>query len=140
MSKREINLLIKRLVSLESEAFYRKTEELGQKANPLLPKSQMEKLQNVAYSCDKVVDIFDYLKNQTGKDLKKESWAKDGLGQLFLETLTDLNKSRERLIRKIEEQELILDEFDRQKIYLELCREFIRHTVAQYLYGEEVQV
>ena len=133
------NLLIKRLVSLESEAMYKETEEMGMLAKQNLERAQMKKLQNLAYSSNKVVDIFDYIKNQTGKDNRQMNWAKASLGEKFLKKLVGLKSKRDNLVEKLQGQNFEVNDFDRQKIYLELCREFIRHTVAQYLYGKEVQ-
>ena len=140
MINREKNILIKYLISLESEAMYPQTRLMGDLSSELFSnKSQMKKLQNIAFSCNKTVDILDYIKNQTGKDEKKNNWAQKDYGKKLIENLTALARRRDQLVKQLEEKNYVVEPGEKQKIYLSLCREFIRHMVAQYLYGREVQ-
>ena len=139
MEKRATNMLIKKLVSLESESMYSETEKMGMVAKLVLNRSQIKGLQNIAYASNKTVDIFDFIKNQTGKDHEKKNWAKNNFGTLMLEKLTGLSSRRTKLVQKLQEQNIEPDDFIRHRIHLDLCREFIKHTAAQYHYGMEVQ-
>ena len=140
MNHRAINLLIRKMIGLESEAMYESTGEMGtQMAKQKLQKNQVSNLQNVAFSSNKTVDIFDYIKNQTGKDEKRENWAQNKLGEKLLNQLVGLKSKAEKIIVRLKDQHVEIDEFDKQRVYLELCREFIKHTAAQYLYGKELE-
>ena len=140
MNDRAVKLLIRKRISLESEAMYAETEEMGMlMAQQKLNKTQVSNLHNVAFSSNKTVDIFDYIKTQTGKDNEGDNWAKNRLGEKLLKKLGSLKSKADKIAASFKDQKIEIDEFDQQRIFLELCREFIKHTVAQFLYGKELE-
>ncbi len=110
-----------------------------------LDMAQIRKLENIAYSAEKVSDITDYLKQQIGRSNRDEKWRYNNVGE---EILTDwlAVEADERSIQ-IQKQvkqiaaELLADygevidkmELERQ-LRLLLYREYIRHMTAHYLY------
>lgn len=102
-----------------------------------LKKSQIRNVENLTYTTDKVSDILDLLKKLVGRDTKAKGWAKGEIGQQLIRTLEDLrattaNGIAEQLRGKYEAAKADTDLA--RGIHLELCREYVKHMVAHFLY------
>jgi len=103
-----------------------------------LKKSQIRNLENVAYTTDKISDITDLLKKLIGRDTKSKRWAKDDLGSQLIKALGELRKEANQIVKDLKEKrsdlsEVIDDDLAR-RVHLELCREYVKHLAAQFLY------
>jgi len=93
-----------------------------------LDKSQIRNLENLAYTTDKISDITDLLKKLIGRDTRGKRWAKDGIGQEVIGALEGLRGEAD----KIAENQLDADL--PRRVHLELCREFVKHLAAEFIY------
>lgn len=105
-----------------------------------LKKSQMRNLENVAYTTDKISDITDLLKKLAGRDTKSKRWAKDNLGPKLIETLGALRSEADQIINNLKKPPHDLsDAIDKdpdllRRVHLELCRQYVKHLAAHFLY------
>ena len=93
-----------------------------------LDKSQIRNLENLAYTTDNISDITDLLKKLIGRDTRGKRWAKDGIGQEVIGALEGLRGEAD----KIAENQLDADL--PRRVHLELCREFVKHLAAEFIY------
>jgi hypothetical protein len=104
---------------------------------PKLDTTQVRKLENLAYSTDKVSDITDFLKRQIGRSAHKERWRYDQVGLMVLDKLTGLRRRADSIVKGLlASQDLgsaVDDDLPRQ-VHLALCREYIKHLTAEFLY------
>jgi hypothetical protein len=104
---------------------------------PKLDKTQVRKLENLAYSTDKVSDITDWLKRQIGRSDHRERWRYEHAGVTVLDGLSALRRQAENIVKELCSNEkysaIINDDLPRQ-VHLELCREYVRHLAAEFLY------
>ncbi len=127
-------------IAQESDAFFDDVESLAVAAQHALDKTQIRKFERTAYSADKLADIYDFIKNQVGKDGKeKKGWNKDGLGTKLFKNLRDLGDRATRIRDDLKEvYEHTLPDKDwqeaRRLIWLDLSREWVKHFAAAYLY------
>jgi hypothetical protein len=114
-----------------------------------LDNAQVRNLENIAYSTEKISDITDYLKQQIGRSNSNERWRYQDVGQDILTDLTGQNLPTEpmdkpRFLMRAQVEEIVgrlSDKYSqawsdelRRRIYLGLCREYVRHLTANYLY------
>lgn len=134
-----------REVSIQAEKCYNNAVELGEHAAYALKashRSQMTGLENVAESTFKTSDVFDYIKRQAARQSywrqpspeQKNSDA--GFGERLKNYLEKELRDRSGIIY----QNLGIgngtdeDQQERNRIYLLLIRQFIRHMVVHYEY------
>lgn len=147
MASHVAEIALRKKISEESDNFYGETCDLGAIASRAFKDkvAQIRNLENIANSATRVADILDFIKRQTGR---REQWREEQFGQKLLERLDShldekAGKIFEDVAKKFTKQELEhgLEEDDRRRIHILLCREFIRHLSAHYLYttGLETQ-
>lgn len=124
--------------------FSKKAEKLGEAASEAFGqhhRNQMTSLENIANSTLKVTDVLDYVKKQVAKADPGKTWRKDHGGSFFGECLKtyiekDLGEQRDRICTQLEVKE---DPSERQRIHLELTREFVRRIVVHYEYRVTIE-
>lgn len=133
---------IRRLVAMESDGFFERAQSPADKLRTAgLDRSQVHSLENIAYSTDRLSDIYDFLKKQIGRPGKLgQRWRHRGVGQDLLNALSGLNRKARDIanIVRADYPEAIDDDAGR-RIHLELCREYLKHVAAHYQYGETAQ-
>ena len=143
-------LAIKRAVAQASDSLFEKAQGPAEKLLKAgLDTGQIRNLENIAYSTDRLSDIYDFLKKQMGRpgDLGKK-WRHQGVGQELLDTLTHLRKQARAIVRGDEKTGIegvkqrypqgVDDDTERQ-VHLMLCREYLKHVAAHYLYAGVVK-
>lgn len=134
-------------VNEEAERFYQKSQELGtiaaksfhevRGAEKNRHRAQMTGLENIAETTLKVSDVLDYIKKQIAR---RQGWTTLIDGQSFGEKLKnyiekDLEVARNRVCVSVDiGNQKEEDQRERQKIYLDLIRQFVRQIVVQYEY------
>lgn len=104
---------------------------------PKLDKTQVRKLENLAYSTDKVSDITDWLKRQIGRSAHKERWRYDQVGLMVLDKLTALRRRAESIVKELRQNQdlnAVIDDDLPRRVHLDLCREYVKHLAAEFLY------
>jgi hypothetical protein len=103
--------------------------------NTDLDKSQIRNLENLAYTTNKVSDITDLLKKLIGRDSKERRWAKENAGQDVIAALEALRADADRIVKGISEHaQGEIDPDLARRVHLELCREFIKHLAAEFMF------
>jgi hypothetical protein len=129
---REMQLI--RAVALQADAISSEAEDFGRRAAGAITgdagNRQIKGLESIAASVLKVSDVLDYIKRQTAKCKKDESWRKGDFGVELLKFIS------EDLRRRCDDvaQQLGAAEAERQRIYLLLIREFVRQMAAHYAF------
>jgi hypothetical protein len=140
-------LAIRRAVAQVSDALFEKAQGPGEKLREAgLDTGQIRNLENIAYSTDRLSDIYDFLKKQMGRPGKLgKKWRQDGVGQELLDTLTGLRKQARKIVEGDKETEGVkqkyprgVDEDTKRQVHLMLCREYLKHVAAHYLYTRAV--
>src|SRR5205085_1771795 len=145
MANHIVEVAIRTKVSKYSDSYYEDTRRLGEIAHAAFSKgagkAQIRNLENIANSASRVADILDFVKRQTGR---QKPWLRKQFGPLLLEKLdTTLRAEAETIFSEVRsamfaqhlgESEKLQDD-DQRRIHILLCREFIRHLSAHYLYA-----
>lgn len=127
-------------VSLLSDDYYEDAKPLGEIAREAFGrqnKAQMSNLENIANSATRVADILDFIKRQTGRSKPGIRWLRQDFGRQLLEYLDGkLRKQAEELVGDVAAalKDPQIQTGDQQHVHILLCREFIRHLAAHYLY------
>jgi len=133
---------IKRTVAQASDALFEKAQGPAEKLRRAgLDTGQIRNLENIAYSTDRLSDIYDFLKKQMGRpgDLGKK-WRYQGVGQELLDTLIGLRKQARDTVKGVpQEYAQGVDEDTERQVHLMLCREYLKHIAAHYLYTGAVK-
>jgi len=104
-------------------------------ARTRLDNSQVRNLENLAYTTDKVSDITDLLKKQIGRDGKAQRWASDDVGQEVIAALDGLRAEADQIVKDLSERfRDVMDADLSRRVHLELCREFVKHLAAEFMY------
>jgi len=128
-------------VSLHSDDYYEDAKPLGEIARDAFGrqnKAQMSNLENIANSATRVADILDFIKRQTGRSKPGSRWLKQNFGRQLLEYLDGrLRKQAAELVSEVAAalKDSQFQTGDKQHVHILLCREFIRHLMAHYLYS-----
>ncbi len=141
---------IKREVSDQAEQFYAEAQRLGTLAAEAMGKgrrSQMTGLENIAETAFKSSDVFDYIKKQMARfddwrdaprrppGAGQSQHPEQGFGAGMLEQLEILKLKRDIICDRLKiGKESDDHRRERQQIYLDLIRQFIRQVVVQYEY------
>jgi hypothetical protein len=86
------------------------------------------------------VDVFDFVKSQTGRSDRDEKWLKDRLGPELLEKLEGLSKTAENIAEAVGIAKGS-EKWNRwvPLVHKELAQEMIRYLVSDYLYRRSVK-
>jgi hypothetical protein len=126
----------------QEREFQNDLKELGRKACRAFPKEirQMRSLENIAFRSRSVVDVFDFVKSQTGRSDRDEKWLKDRLGPELLEKLEGLSKTAENIAEAVGIAKGS-EKWNRwvPLVHKELAQEMIRYLVSDYLYRRSVK-
>ena len=127
-----------------TKEFYNEAKEFGERAAVNIEKkAQLQNLQTIADSTLKVTDILNYIKNQASKHSywNKDKFTSDILDYLYEKENEGLHEYQEKIIESENLKELSLDHYDKQHVYLLICREFIKQVLVHYNFkkatGEE---
>lgn len=96
-----------------------------------LDKSQIRNLENLAYTTDKISDITDLLKKLIGRDTRGKRWAKDNIGLEVIGALESLRGEADKIAANQLDADLP------RRVHLELCREFVKHLAAEFIYQKK---
>jgi len=135
--KAMVRLAIQRAVAQVSDSLFEGAQGPGEKLRKAkLDTGQIRNLENIAYSTDRLSDIYDFLKKQVGRPGKLgQQWRQDGVGQELLNTLTSLRKRAREIVKGVrQEYPQGVDEDTERQVHLMLCREYLKHVAAHYLY------
>lgn len=144
MASHLAEIAIRRKVALKSDAYYDDAKPFGEIAEQAFgktSKSQINSLENIANSATRVADILDFIKRQTGRSKEGQRWRNDLLGKKLVDKFEQtLRRDAEELWDEISQTvpDHYLQEADQQTIHIRLCREFIRHLSAHYLYTTSI--
>jgi hypothetical protein len=102
--------------------------------------AQIRNLENIAYSTEKVSDITDYLKQQIGRSKPGERWRHQNVGVDILTDLSSEEKFVQKQVQRIakllsEQYPAATDDDLPRRLRLAMCREYVRHLTAHYLYS-----
>ena len=130
-----LRLALRRELARESDRFYRQAEDMGRDlALAKLEKAQIHSLETIAYSTDKLSDIWDFVKKQVGRH---GQWRHDSVGVRLLSDLRSLDAVASQVVRRLKEQGRSVTPDTTRQVHLALCREYVRHIAAQFEYGGE---
>jgi cell division protein FtsB len=103
-----------------------------------LDKTQVRGLETLAYTTDKVSDVFDWLKVRVGRDEKRSKWAKEGIGREVLTVLEGLRDDARSIAAQVKKAYPLPNEdpdLERQ-VHLRLIREYLKHLAAHFEYAK----
>jgi hypothetical protein len=104
-------------------------------SNAKLDTAQIRNLENLAYTTDKVSDITDLIKKQIGRDSQRRKWASDNVGQDLIVALEALRVEADEIVKNLpDEVRGAIDADLPRRVHLDLCREFVKHLTAEFLY------
>lgn len=138
-------LAIRQAVARASDGLFEDAQGPAEKLQAAgLDTGQIRNLENIAYSTDRLSDIYDFLKKQMGRPGKLgQQWRHEGVGQELLETLTGLRKQARKIVQSVEKElqedlpEGVHEDTERQ-VHLMLCQEYLKHVAAHYQYAGAV--
>jgi len=136
------HLVIKRAVARVSDSLFEEAQGPAEKLQQAgLDTSQIRNLENVAYSTDRLSDIYDFLKKQMGRPGKLgQQWRHQAVGQELLNTLTGLHDRARAVLKQVPQgYSQAVDTDTGRRVHLMLCREYLKHVAAHYLYMGAVQ-
>ncbi|MBI3013675.1 MAG: hypothetical protein HYY65_01115 [Candidatus Tectomicrobia bacterium] len=99
-----------------------------------LRNAQIRSLENLAYTTDKVSDITDFLKKQIGRDARSHGWAKESVGREVIAVLESLRQKADEIVNDERAHAADLDADLPRRVHLDLCREFVKHLAAEFMY------
>lgn len=107
------------------EDFYPEGKEAGEEmAQKKMSTNQIRGLESVIISTTRFSEIFNYIKNQIGKEKKNNPWKM--VGKKLLEQLEKIEKKSFEIEKE--------DPAVRMEVKLRLARGWARQVVAHYLY------
>ena len=119
-----------------SDAFFERTQNLADLAvSAELRTAQVRNLETLAYSTDKVSDLLDLLKKLIGRSNPDQRWRYQNLGDRMLDALSGLRDEARKIVKVIGETYAPLPEDLERQLHLEVCREYLKHFAAHYLYS-----
>lgn len=141
MASHIAEVAIRKRVSAASDSYYEDAKVLGEAAWHAFEeksRSQVAGLETIANSATRVADILDFIKRQTGRAKRDQKWRYGKFGENLLEKLDQrLRKDAQAIFENVQRDITShqLHEDDQRRIHILLCREFIRHLSAHYLYS-----
>lgn len=151
--KKHLQLILRVNERAGTEAFYKKSQELGALAAQSFKevrgrekqrhRSQMTGLENIAETTLKVTDVLDYIKKQTAR---QEGWKKEvgpnkeRFGVTLKTYIEDvLKEDVEAVCKGFINSNSDEERHQRQEVYLQLIRQAIRQLVVHYEYQIETE-
>jgi len=117
-----------------TKAFYDEAKLYGERASKTkdLKNTQLQNLMSIADFTFKVTDILNYIKNQASKhrNWNTENFANDMLN--YLDHDGGICEYKKKIIESENLKEIALNEYDKQDIYLKICREFIKQMLIHF--------
>ena len=135
--KNHATVMMLKEVAETADGFEKRTSSLGETAADCFGekhKSQIRNIENLAYSTNKVTDIKDFIKKQTGKH---KEWSKNNFGKDLLEEITNLTTGAKKIKEKINLKFVSAEEKDLpsiREIHILLIRDFIKQVSAHYFF------
>jgi len=133
-------LALRREIARESDRLYAQAEPLAQKLLQAYGKgeqgpTQIRNLENLAYTTDRLSDVYDLLKRQIGRSAPSQHWRFEGVGQEVLDALAGLSEPARLIANRLKAADPDLP----RQVHLMLIREYVKHLAAHYLYvrGQE---
>lgn len=123
-----LHLRLRHEIAAVSDGYDDRAKELAKRMQDDKKKptpTQVRGLENVAYSTEKVSDIFDLVKKQTGRG----QWSLE-LGQDLLSGLDKCQDDARRIARIVGPDDSDLP----RQVHLLLCRELIKHLAAHFMF------
>lgn len=99
-----------------------------------LKNAKIRSLENLAYTTDKVSDITDFLKKQIGRDARSHGWAKEKVGHEVIAALESLRQKADEIVNEERTHAGDIDADLPRRVHLDLCREFVKHLTAEFMY------
>ncbi|MBZ0161053.1 MAG: hypothetical protein K8G79_13135 [bacterium] len=99
-----------------------------------LKNTQIHSLENLAYTTDKISDITDFLKKQIGRDARSHGWAKENVGHEVIAALELLRQKADEIVNEERTHVADIDADLPRRVHLDLCREFVKHLTAEFMY------
>jgi len=137
-----VRLAIRREVGRESDKLFERAQGSAEVLRSArLESSQIHNLENIAYSTDRISDIYDFLKKQMGRPGNLgQKWRHKGIGQKLLEDLSRLHDRARKIVRCLKEKyPQGVDEDTERQVHLLLCQEYLKHVAAHYFYAGAVR-
>jgi hypothetical protein len=134
MASHQVEIAIRKEISLKSDEYFEAAKPLAEIAKQAFGnqnKAQLNNLESIANGAMRVADILDFIKRQTGRS---KQWGYIGFGPKLLQRLDESVRKDGQIILETFAKEK-LDIADLRRIHILLCREFIRHLCAHYLYS-----
>jgi len=116
---------INKKIDLFLEEHYHKSQKMAEKIINLR-KTQVNNLQNLIFSTSRFSEIYNFIKNQAGKDINKKNWFH--FAQEMLDQLEALEKKAQEILET--DQEALME------IKLKLAQGWIKQVASHYLYKE----
>jgi hypothetical protein len=139
MASHLAEVAIRKGVSAASDAYYEDGRAFGEAAWHAFQnsKAQIVGLESVANGATRVADILDFVKRQTGRCKPQQRWRYKALGENLIEKLDQKVRKDAQTIFETVKRDVkgSLEEDDQRRTHILLCREFIRHLCAHYLYS-----
>jgi hypothetical protein len=119
-----------------SDRYFDDAQELATLAvSAGLRTAQVRNLETLAYSTDKVSELLDLLKKLIGRSETDKRWRYQNLGESLLIVLSGLHDDAIAIGEALGEKFSPLPEDWTRQVHLELCREYLKHLSAHYLYS-----
>jgi hypothetical protein len=131
-------LRLQRLQDRSSHAYYDNTKELAAVAlKAFKDRRPMRSLEALAFRARSPVDVFTFVKSQTGKEGKKDQgWRHDDFGTRLLTALEELQADAKSIVQDVfGSAEGAQGEEWLMEVHLGLIRLYVRHLVSHYLYA-----
>jgi hypothetical protein len=131
---------LKRAIAQQSDAYASQSRTQAETLAQIrdLDKTQVRGLETLAYTTDKVSDVFDWLKVRVGRDEKRSKWAKEGIGHEVLTVLEGLRDDARSIAAQVEKAYPLPNEDPdlERHVHLRLIREYLKHLVAHFEYAK----
>ena len=133
-------MALRKKIAAKSDSYYADTQALGDLAWHAFGegnKSQIRNLESIANAATRVADILDFIKKQTGRSRPERRWRYRNFGPTLLEKFDGTLRKDSQIICesvKSEVTDAAIEADDQRRMHILLCREFIRHVSAHYLY------
>jgi hypothetical protein len=140
MASHLAEMALRKKIAAKSDGYYADTQALGDLAWHAFGernKSQIRNLESIANAATRVADILDFIKKQTGRSRPERQWRYRDFGPTLLEKFDRvLRKDSQVICESVqgEVKDAQIEDDDQRRMHILLCREFIRHVSAHYIY------
>lgn len=127
-------------IAIKSDDYFESAQHLADlAAGAKLRTAQVRNLETLAYSTDKISDLLDAIKKQIGRSGNDQRWRYMDLGESLLNALGGLRDDADMICGAIGERYAPLPQDFQRQVHLELCREYLKHFAAHYLYSRPAE-